>query len=135
MENIAVPASEIFIEFVRASGPGGQNVNKTSTKAQLRWNVGASGAFTPEQKALIRRSAGKRLNKEDEVVIIAQSERSQFQNRSAVIGRLQKLVDAALSPAKKRKKTKVSYSQKQQRLETKRRQSERKRMRSSKTDW
>ncbi|MBI4458038.1 aminoacyl-tRNA hydrolase [Candidatus Uhrbacteria bacterium] len=116
-----VPESEITVDFVRSSGPGGQKVNKTSSKAQLRWNVGASPAFTDEQKAMIRAAAGGRLNREDEIVLAAEAERSQFQNRGAVVARLQELVAVALTPKKTRRATKVSRAQKRQRLDAKRR--------------
>jgi len=125
----AVPESEIDVVFVRSSGPGGQNVNKTSTKAQLRWNVGRSGVFTDEQKAAIRAAAGNRLSKEDEIVLFDQSQRSQPQNREAAVARLQELVAEALAPRKERKETKVSRGEKQRRLEDKRRQSEKKQWR------
>jgi ribosome-associated protein len=124
-----VPENEIVLDFVRSSGPGGQNVNKKSTKVQLRWNVGASQALDEPQKALIRAAAGNRLNDEDEIVLAAQSERSQTQNRDEVIRRLQDLVAAALAPRKSRKPSKVSRSQKQQRLGEKRRVGEKKKSR------
>ncbi len=124
-----VPEEEIQLEFVRSSGPGGQNVNKTASKAQLRWRVGGSQAFTEEQRAAIRVRAGKRLNSQDEIVIIAQTERSQSQNRYEVIQRLQDLVAEALTPKKIRRPTRVSRSQKRQRLENKRRIGEVKRTR------
>lgn len=124
-----VPLGEIRLDFVRSSGPGGQNVNKTSSKVQLRWRVGGSPAFTEEQKAAIRRRAGHRLNAEDEIVLAAQTERSQSQNRDEAVRRLQELVAAALAPKKVRKPTKVSRAQKQQRLEAKRRIGEKKRRR------
>jgi ribosome-associated protein len=124
---LAVPENEIQIDFVRSSGPGGQKVNKTSSKAQLRWNVGASRAFTEEQKASIRAGAGNRLNNEDEIVLAAQTERSQFQNRDQVVQRLQDLVAEALSPKPERQPTEVSRSQKRQRLEEKRRIGDKKR--------
>ncbi len=125
----AVPEGEISIDFVRSSGPGGQNVNKVSSKAQLRWQVGGSAAFTEEQKALIREAAGNRLNKEDEILLFEQSERSQQQNREAVVRRLQELVARALVPKKERKPTEVSRSERLKRLEEKRRAGERKRLR------
>lgn len=125
----AVPEDEISIDFVRSSGPGGQKVNKTSSKAQLRWHVGGSAAFSDHQKELIRKAAGKRLNAEDEIVLSAEAERSQPQNREAVIARLQRLVRQALTPKKVRKPTKVSPAQKRKRLEDKRRQGEKKRQR------
>lgn len=125
-ETPVVPEIEIHLEYVRASGPGGQKVNKTSSKAQLRWHVGGSQAFTEEQKAAIRLHAGHRLNSEDEIVLAAQTERMQSQNRGEVIQRLQGLVAEALTPQKERKPTRVSYSQKQRRLEDKSRTGEKK---------
>lgn len=124
-----VPETELHIDFVRSSGPGGQNVNKTATKAQLRWPVGASRAYTEDQKAHIRAGAGKRLNADDEIVLWADTERSQPQNRAAVIKRLQRLVEAALTPRKARKPTRVTRAQKQKRLEEKRRQADKKSLR------
>jgi ribosome-associated protein len=116
----AVPENEIILVFVRSSGPGGQNVNKTSTKAQLHWNVGASAAFSEEQKAAIRKAAGARLNGRDEIVLASDAERSQLQNRDEVVRRLQALVAKALAPKKSRKPTKVSRAQKRRRLDEKR---------------
>ncbi|HTK05064.1 MAG TPA: alternative ribosome rescue aminoacyl-tRNA hydrolase ArfB [Candidatus Eisenbacteria bacterium] len=121
-----VPEHEIDMAFVRSSGPGGQNVNKTSTKAQLRWNVGASQAFTDDQKSAIRAFAGGRLTDADEIVLASDAERSQPQNKAEVIRRLQQLVAAALAPKKARKPTKVSKSQKRRRLHDKRAVSEKK---------
>lgn len=121
-----VPESEMHLEFVRSSGPGGQKVNKTSSKAQLRWSVRESRAFTEEQKTLIREAAGNRLNNEDEIVLSSQTERSQMQNREDVTLRLQELVADALTPQKERKETRVSRSQKERRLDDKRRAGEKK---------
>lgn len=125
----AIPESELRFDFSRSSGPGGQNVNKVSSKAQVRWHVGASQAFTDEQKTLIRAQAGKHLNKEDEIVLAAESERSQLQNKEEVVRRLRELVRVALTPRKKRRPTRVSRSQKRKRLEEKRLVGERKKSR------
>jgi ribosome-associated protein len=124
-----VPESEIRLDFARSSGPGGQNVNKVSSKAQLRWSVGLSQAFSEEQKAAIRTFAGSRLTKDDEIVLAAESERSQLQNKEEAVRRLQELVRVALTPKKKRRPTKVSRAQKRKRVEEKRRAGERKRSR------
>ena len=124
-----VPEAEIVIDFVRSSGPGGQNVNKTATKAQLRWCIGTSTAFTDEQKALIRHVAGNRLNLRDEIIMTAQTERSQPQNRTEVIAKLQALIREALTPKKERLDTEVSYGQKEKRRNEKQRTGERKRLR------
>jgi len=126
---LSVPESELRLDFSRSSGPGGQNVNKVSSKAQVRWSVGASQAFTDGQKTLIRAAAGKHLNKEDEIVLAAESERSQFQNKEEVIRRLQELVRIALVPKKKRRPTKVSRAQKRKRVEQKRLVGEKKKAR------
>ena len=135
-EQSIVPESEIDLVFVRSSGPGGQNVNKTSTKARLRWNVGGSKAFSEEQKAAIRTFAGFRLNGRDEIVLAADAERSQLRNREEVIRRLQALVAKALTPRKARKPTRVSRSQKRLRLSEKRRVGEKKiTRRSPQGDW
>lgn len=126
-----VPEGEISLVFVRSSGPGGQNVNKTSTKAQLRWHVGGSQAFSEEQKSAIRKVAGGRLNGRDEIVLSAEDERSQAQNRASVIQRLQQLVGRALAPKKIRKPSKVSRAQKRRRLDEKRKIGEKKSLRKS----
>lgn len=125
----AVPESELRLDFARSSGPGGQKVNKVSSKVRLRWRVGGSRAFTDEQNAAIRAAAGHRLNAQDEIVLAAEAERSQLQNREEVIRRLQELVAIALTPRKKRRPTKVSRSQKRRRLDDKRVVGERKRSR------
>jgi len=133
---IPILDSELRFDFSRSSGPGGQNVNKVSSKATLRWPVGASRAFTEEQKSAIRAFAGKHLNKEDEIVLAAESERSQLQNKEAVVRRLHALVAAALAPRKKRKPTKVSRAQKRKRVDEKRRVGEKKKARKSpKGEW
>lgn len=126
-----IPESELRLDFSRSSGPGGQNVNKVSSKAQVRWSVGASRVFTEEQKILVRAFAGKHLNKADEIVLSAESERSQLQNKEEVIRRLNALVEMALMPKKKRKPTKVSRSQKRKRVEQKRIVADKKRNRKS----
>jgi ribosome-associated protein len=124
-----IPESELRFDFSRSSGPGGQNVNKVSSKAQVRWHVGSSLAFSDEQKALIRAFAGKHLTKDDEIVLAAESERSQLQNKEEAVRRLQALVAAALAPRKKRRPTKVSRAQKRKRVEEKRIVGEKKRAR------
>lgn len=131
-----VPENEIALVFVRSSGPGGQNVNKTSTKAQLHWHVGSSKAFSDEQKAAIRKGAGVRLNAKDEIVLASDNERSQLQNRGEVVRRLQVLVAKALMPRRARRPTKVSKSQKRLRLSDKRRVGEKKSARRApQGDW
>ncbi len=104
-------------------------MNKTATKAQLRWNVGRSRVFSAEQKGAIREAAGHRLNAQDEIVLWSETERSQAQNRDAVVARLRAIISRALTPRKKRRPTKVSRAQKLSRLEAKRRTAEKKKSR------
>jgi len=127
---VRIPESELEIAFVRASGPGGQNVNKTSTKAQLHWNVDHSAAFSDMEKAMIRERLASRINLAGEVVLSASAERSQEQNRATVIKRLEQLVTQALKPVLPRKKTRPTKSSKEKRLATKKIHSKKKKLRS-----
>lgn len=127
-----IPQSEYTIEFARAGGPGGQNVNKVSSKAQLRWCVGASLVLSDEQKERVREKLKNRLTNNDEILVTAEDERSQAQNREQVIARFQEMVAQALIIPKKRRPTKPTRSSKERRLQTKRIDSERKRFRQSK---
>jgi len=127
-----VPDEEISEKFSHSSGRGGQNINKLSTKAEVRWNVDASMAFTPEEKEKIKQILANRINKEGELIIVSQEERSQMQNRERAIEKLNKLVEAALVPEKERKPTKPTKASKERRLEEKRRIGEKKKQRSEK---
>lgn len=98
-----VPERELSIKFVRSGGAGGQKVNKTSSQAQLRWHVGDSAAFSPEEKALIREKVG--VNKADEVELDCDEQRSQGQNKELCIKRLNEKVAAALVVPKEREAT------------------------------
>ena len=124
-----IPVSEYTIEFARSGGPGGQNVNKVSSKAQLRWNVGASAVLLDEQKARVRVALKNRLTNEDEILVMAEDERSQAQNREQVIARFQELITQALFVPKKRRATKPTRSSKEKRLQSKKIVSERKKLR------
>lgn len=127
-----VPESEISEQFSRSGGRGGQNVNKLSTKAEVRWNVGESKAFSDEEKEKIQQVLGNRISKKGELVITSQEERSQLQNRERAIERLNKLVNDALVPEKERKPTKPTAGSKERRLEEKRQLGEKKKSRSEK---
>ncbi|MFH2018748.1 MAG: alternative ribosome rescue aminoacyl-tRNA hydrolase ArfB, partial [bacterium] len=98
--------------FARSSGAGGQNVNKTSTKAIVRWSVGRSRVLSPEEKARVRAKLANRINNYDEVVVMSEEERSQPQNRARAIARLQSLVSQALRVPKKRRPTRPTKASK-----------------------
>jgi ribosome-associated protein len=124
-----VPESEITLEFVRSSGPGGQKVNKTSSKAVLRWNVDASSAFSAEEKSIIKEKLANRINKDGELYLDSDRLRSQHQNREHVVELLEELVAEALTPQTERIPTKPTKSSKERRLDGKKRQARKKQLR------
>lgn len=124
----SIDESELEFLASRSGGPGGQGVNTTASKVELRWDVGAS-SLSDTQKRRVRKRLGNRITKDDVLILQAAEERSQHQNREAAKARFRSLVGEAITPSKRRKKTKVSRRQKRQRLEDKRHRSEKKRLR------
>ncbi|MGR3485466.1 MAG: alternative ribosome rescue aminoacyl-tRNA hydrolase ArfB [Paracoccaceae bacterium] len=115
---------EITEQFVRASGPGGQHVNKTSSAVELRFEAERSPSLPAHAKARLRRLAGRRWTKDGAVVIQASEERSQPRNRDLARDRLRALIAQSLERPKRRIPTKVSKRQKAKRVEEKRRRGE-----------
>lgn len=121
---LIIPETEFKITFARSSGAGGQNVNKTSTKVFVHWSVGQSSVLSVEEKGRVRAKLANRINNEDELVISAEEERSQLQNRQLAIVRLHALVNQAIHVPKKRKATRPTLGSKIRRIESKKIRSE-----------
>lgn len=123
---LAIPRTELDTKATRAGGPGGQHVNTSSTRIELRWNVRTSRALDDAlREQLLARLAG-RLDADGNVRVVASEYRSQLQNRDAAEARLAALVRAATAVPKRRKPTKPTRTSVARRIEGKRRQSEKK---------
>lgn len=131
---VYIPPEELHFSFVRAGGKGGQNVNKVSTKAQLRWNVGQSNVFSADEKKLIAQRLSHKINDEGEVVMSAQEERSQLQNKEQVTQKLYTLITQALIHQPKRVPTRPTRASRRRRLEHKIQHSRKKAVRRAKID-
>jgi len=119
--DIVIPDEEFEWKFIRASGPGGQNVNKVSSAVQLRFLLPVNTSLPAAAKNRLRRLAGQKLIDDGSILFQARSERSQEQNRREALDRLAALIRAALIEPKVRKKTRPTRASKERRIESKKR--------------
>jgi len=127
---IEIDPADIRIEYVCSSGPGGQNVNKVATAAQLRFDAAHSRSLTPEVRERLLRMAGKRVNAVGEIVIDARCYRTQQRNREDAMERLKRLIEKARVPPKVRRKSTPPPSANLRRLDGKKHRADIKKLRS-----
>ena len=123
------PESEFIFSTSRSSGPGGQNINKLNTKVELRFNIYATMLFSEEEKERICRRLGKKINKEGELILVAQSGRTQLMNKKLVAGKFFSVVSKALTSPAKRISTRPTVASVKKRLDKKRNQGDKKKLR------
>jgi ribosome-associated protein len=131
---VTIPDRDLSLAFVRASGPGGQNVNKVASAVQLRFDLEGTAVLTWNVKRRLRALAGRRVTDEGSLLIIARNHRTQEQNRREAYERLTDLITQALVEPKIRRKTKPTRASKERRLTSKVRSGSAKQLR-SKVRW
>ncbi len=119
--SIVIPDDELEWKFIRASGPGGQNVNKVSSAVQLRFLLPINSSIPVAARNRLRAQGGQKILDDGTILISARSERSQEQNRRDALERLSALIQSALVEPKIRKKTRPSKASKERRIESKKR--------------
>jgi len=129
-DEVAVDEAELRFEFARSSGPGGQNVNKVETKVRLLFDLGKSRSLSPEQRTRIEEQLATRITKEGVLHVTSQRHRSREANRRATVERFAELLANALEEEEPRIRTRTPKNQRKRRLESKRRRSQKKALRS-----
>lgn len=132
--DLTIPAQELKIAVSRSSGPGGQHVNKTSTRITVHWHVASSGALASAQKEMILQKLVARLTNDGDLVVHNGASRSQQQNKQAALENLAQIIRKALHVPKKRMKTRVPKSAQEARLQAKSQHSLVKKLRSKKPE-
>lgn len=134
-EDLTIPDTEISFKATRSSGPGGQHVNKTSSRITLFWHIGSSAALSDWQKEAVSRFLASRISQEGFLVIHVESTRSQFRNKEIALELLASLVTQALTPKKKRRTSKPRPGAIARRVDEKVKRGEQKSGRKKITDW
>ena len=132
IKHVEITRGELVFKYDRASGPGGQNVNKLSTKVTLAFNVADSESLSDYQKTRIMDRLSTRINKAGKIIVVSQKSRSQSANKEDAVERLQELLAEALKQQKSRRKTKPTRASKERRLRAKKQRSDIKKNRSKK---
>ena len=128
-DSLSIPRSELDVRVSRASGAGGQHVNKTSSRVEIFWNISGSRALSDEQRTRLLDKLSSRLTTEGSIRVVASDMRSQSRNRDLAEERLVETVRRALIIPRKRRATKPTRAAKEARLDTKKRHSNKKRER------
>lgn len=126
---ITIPGGELAIAFARSGGPGGQNVNKVSSKVELRWNPAESAALSPDERDWLLQRLRSRLTTDGTLIVTSTATRDQLKNRDDATSKLALIVRTALDRPKPRKATKPSRAVKRRRVADKRHRAEVKRSR------
>jgi ribosome-associated protein len=129
---IVIPGHELEISVSRAGGPGGQHVNKTSTRVTVRWNVHSTSVLTPEQKSRMLEKLGNQVTAEGDIMVHDSSSRSQLTNKKNALRQLAEKIRRALAVPKKRMATVMSEAVKKARVQEKKQRGEIKKMRNKK---
>jgi len=126
---LTVPDEELEWTFARSGGPGGQNVNKVASKAQLRWHLARNTTLPPEALLRLRGQQRRRITTDGDLLIVSQRHRDQEQNKQECLDKLREMVAEALTAPKPRRPTKPTRGSRQRRLAAKKRRSETKQSR------
>jgi ribosome-associated protein len=129
-DEVAIDEAELRFEFARSSGPGGQNVNKVETKVRLLFDLTTTRSLSPEQRTLIEERLATRITKGGVLHVTSQRHRSREANRRATVERFAELIAGALEEEEPRLRTRTPKVQRLRRLESKRRRSQKKALRS-----
>jgi ribosome-associated protein len=128
-ERVRIPAHEIELSYARSGGPGGQHVNKTSSKVLLRWSPATSEALSDADRARLLEKLAPRLTEDGELLITSERHREQSRNVDDAVAKLVDVLRAALRRQRKRRKTKPTQASKRRRLDAKKRRGDTKRTR------